>query len=320
MKPVDVYYQSLLDAMRLDEKKESYIKRSLSDLRVFDRWLDQRTPDDRFTSEKVAGLSKEDYKAFIRALNTTYSDGSTKRICTVVAKLLQHHEVKYDFRLQDLLDTPKSFPLKKKDFVTDQEYQKLIDTFYSSENVPDAFLSAHKELAERNVSMIMLMRVYGLSGAQISKICMKDINFSDDQLTIRHQDGQDVTYTLSLDHKRLIYSYLKKIPENRRPWFKSDHPLFVAYNNQHMMYQYDNENQVPKRLAERSIIKLLHVEVMRADLRSISATNLRNRAILDYLAAGYSDAEATKYFAMDYRHTLRRYRKYLDVNKEGINV
>ncbi|WP_430508382.1 hypothetical protein [Rossellomorea marisflavi] len=315
MKPVDVYYHSLLEAMRTAQKKESYVKRSLSDLRVFDRWLNQRVPDDRFTSEKVAELSQNDYKEFIVALKNSYTDASINRICTVVAKLLQHHEVKYDFRIQDLLETPKSFPLKKKDFISDKEYQKLIDTFYSSENVPDAFLSAHKELAERNVSMIMLMRLYGLSGAQISKICMRDINFSDDQLTIHHQNGQDVTYTLSLEHKRLIYSYLLKIPENRRPWFKSEHPLFVAFNNQHMMYQYDNEHQVPKRLAERSIIKLLQVEIMRADLRPISATNLRNRAILDYLAAGYSDPETMKYFAMDYRHTLKRYRKYLEHQK-----
>ncbi|NMH67310.1 site-specific integrase [Bacillus sp. RO3] len=304
-----------LDSMAKDDKKDSYIKRSRSDLRVFQKWIDGVTKGQTVSIEWIHQLHKEDYLKFISWLDKKYSDASKNRICTVIAKLLEHLEVKNDFNIKDLVDAPKSFPLKKKDFVSDQEYKSLLKSFRSSQNVPDLYKTAHKELSNRNVSILYLMRFYGLTPAQISRINMKDINFTHNELQVDH-DGHITTLKLLLKHKRQIYLYLKEVPRDRRPRNKSKDPLFVAYNNTSMSFQVDEEKQQPQRLAERSIMKLLQVEIRRAAIRQVSSTQFRNRAILDAIEAEVDDKKVMNVFGITYPNYLRRYKNYLsDIQK-----
>ncbi|MHA7139836.1 tyrosine-type recombinase/integrase [Rossellomorea arthrocnemi] len=304
-----------LERMSKDDKKDSYIKRSRSDLRVFQKWIDGFTNGQTISIEWIHQLHKEDYLKFISWLDKKYSDASKNRICTVIAKLLEHLEVKNEFSFKDLVETPKSFPLKKKDFVSDQEYKSLLKSFKLSQNVPDLYKTAHKELSNRNVSMLYLMRFYGLTPAQISRISMKDINFTQNELRVDH-DGHITTLKMLLKHKRQIYLYLQEVPRNRRPRNQSEDPLFVAYNNTSMSFQVDDDKQQPKRLAERSIMKLLQVEIRRAGIRQVSSTHLRNRAILDAIEAEVDDKKIMSIFGITYPNYLKRYKNFLsDIQK-----
>lgn len=303
-----------LDNMANNDKKESYVKRSRSDLRVFKKWIDGVTDGQSISLEWIHQLHRENYMEFISWLDKKYSDASKNRICTVIAKLLEYLEVKNDFSIKELVDTPKSFPLKKTDFVSDQEYKSLLKSFKSSQNVPDLYRTAHKELSNRNVSILYLMRFYGLTPAQISRLSMTDIHFTQNELRVDHS-GHITKLKLLLKHKRQIYTYLQDIPEDRRPHFQTDAPLFVAYNNTSMSFQIDNEKSkdkvVPQRLAERSIMKLLQVEIRRAGIRQVSSTHFRNRAILDAIEAEVDDKKVMEVFGITYPNYLKRFKQFL---------
>ena len=304
-----------LDSMAKDDKKVSYIKRSRSDLRVFQKWIDDFTDGQPITVSWIHQLHKEDYMAFVSWLDKKYSDASKNRICTVISKLLEYMEVKSHINVKDLVGTPKSFPLKNSDFVSDQEYKSLLKSFRSSQNVPDLYKTAHKELSNRNVSILLLMRFYGLTPAQISRISMSDIQFTQDELLVDH-DGHITKLKLLTKHKRQIYAYLKDIPDGCRPHFQSDAPLFVAYNNTYMSFQFNDEKQQPKRLAERSIMKLLQVEIRRASIRQVSSTHFRNRAILDAIESGVEDKKIMNIFGITFPHYLKRFKTYLSTSKD----
>lgn len=159
------------------------------------------------------------------------------------------------------------------------------------------------------------MRFYGLTPAQISRISMKDIHFTQNELQVDH-DGHITTLKLLLKHKKQIYSYLLDIPEDRRPHFQTEAPLFVAFNNSTMMFQIDNEKSsdkkvVPQRLAERSIMKLLQVEIKRAGIRQVSSTHFRNRAILDAIESGMEDRKVMNVFGITSSRNLRRFKVFL---------
>jgi site-specific recombinase XerD len=302
-----------LDNMATSDKKESYVKRSRSDLRVFTKWIDGVTDGQSISLEWIHQLHRENYLEFISWLDKKYSDASKNRICTVIAKLLEYLDVKNDFNIKELVDTPKSFPLKKTDFVSDQEYKSLLKSFKSSQNVPDLYKTAHKELSNRNVSILYLMRFYGLTPAQISRISMDDIYFTQNKLRVDHS-GHITTLKLLVKHKRQIYTYLQDIPEDRRPHFQTDAPLFVAYHNTSMSFQIDNEKSkdkvVPQRLAERSIMKLLQVEIERAGIRQVSSTHFRNRAILDAIEAEVDDKKVMEVFGITYPNYLKRFKQF----------
>lgn len=308
------FMEGYLNSMVQEKKKTSYIKRSRSDLRVFQKWIYVVTAGHPVSFEWIYQLRKEDYERFVSWLSKTYSDGSVNRICTIVAKLLQSLEVKNDFVIKDLVNTPKSFPLKKKDFVSDNEYNSLLKSFRLSQSVPDLYKTAHKELSNRNIAILYLIRFYGLTPAQISRISMEDINFTQNELKVDH-DGHITTLKLLLKHKRQIYKYLQDIPEDRRPHFQTDAPLFVAYHNTSMSFQVDNEKStdkvVPQRLAERSIMKLLQVEIGRAGIRQVSSTHIRNRAILDAIDAGMEDKKVMEVFGITYPNYLKRFKQFL---------
>jgi site-specific recombinase XerD len=308
------YMERCLDNMKSDGLKESYIKRSRSDLRAFQKWIDTVNDGQESSTEWIRQLTKEDYTELVSWLSVHYSDASVNRICTVVAKLLQFLGVKNGFALKNLVEVPKTFPLKKKDFVANREYSLLLESFRLSQNVPDLYKSAHKELSNRNISILYLMRFYGLTPAQISRISMKDINFTHNELQVDH-DGHITKLKLTLKHKKQIYSYLLDIPEDRRPHFQTEAPLFVAYNNTSMSFQIDNDKSidkvVPQRLAERSIMKLLQVEIKRSGIHQVSSTHFRNRAILDAIESGMEDRKVMNVFGITSSRNLRRYKDYL---------
>jgi hypothetical protein len=313
------FMEQYLKRMRDDKKKDSYIKKSRSDLRAFQKW-GGLISDQPIDLEWLNQLHKEDYREFVSWLHKNYSERSVNRISTVITKLLQFLDVKNDFNINNLADIPKSFPLKKNDFVTDREYKLLLKSFQSSQSVPDLYKTAHKQLSNRNISILYLMRFYGLTAAQISRISMEDINFTHNELKIDH-DGHTTILKLLLKHKSQIYTYHQEIPEDRRPHFQTDAPLFVAYNNTTMMFQIDNKKSeinkvVPQRLAERSIMKLLQVEVGRAGIRQVSSTHLRNRAILDAIDAGMEDKKVMEIFGITFPNHLKRFKVFLQEQQE----
>jgi site-specific recombinase XerD len=308
------FMEQYLKRMKDDEKKDSYIKKSRSDLRSFQKW-GELTNNQPIDLEWLHQLHKEDYREFVSWISKTYSERSVNRIGTVITKLLESLDIKNDFNINNLADTPKSFPLKKKDFVTDREYKLLLKSFQSSQSVPDLYKTAHNQLANRNISILYLMRFYGLTPAQISRISMEDINFTHNELRVDH-DGHTMILKLLLKHKRQIYKYHQEIPEDRRPYFQTDAPLFVAFNNSTMTFQIDNKKSndkkvVPQRLAERSIMKLLQVEIGRAGIRQVSSTHLRNRAILDAIEAGMDDKKVMQLFGITYPKYLNRFKGYI---------
>ncbi|MCP3742743.1 site-specific integrase [Rossellomorea sp. BNER] len=309
------YMIDFLDDL-LSKGKGSTMKQYQSGLRAFVRWLS--TLDDQYHSkEQFFALKKKDYQVFTQWLvKEKYSYASINRIATTISSLQTFLEAPNKIKMRDLLETPKTFPLNKDDFITDKELVTLINSFSSSTNVPDSFQIAHKILSNRNISITLLMRYYGLTPAQLSAINMNHINLSQNELTVYFKNGQKKLLQLQPSISERVYAYLQDIEKKSRPKYHSEDPLFVPYNNKSnsFQYDYDAKNPKPKRLAERSIMKMLKVEVSRAKLRPLSSTHFRNRAILDQVVSGEEENKIMSSFGITFPYYLKRFETYL--NKE----
>jgi site-specific recombinase XerD len=294
--------------------KASTMKQYRSGLRVFVGWFKDYNEeyDDK---QSFTNLKKDDYLAFAEWLEKKqYSHATMNRIATTITNLQSFLDVPVQVKLRDLINTSKTFPLKKDDFITDLEFKKITWSFTQGSGVLNY---ARNILSNRNLSLMLLMRHYGLTPAQLSDINMEDINLAQNELLIRFKNGQKKVLQLQQSIKNTIYAYLHDIDEKVRPRYHTKDPLFVAYNNNSKSFQFNYEGEEgpePKRIAERSIMKMLNVEITKANLRPLSSTHFRNRAILDYVKEGKDDKEVMECFGITFPYHLKRFKKYLSSN------
>jgi site-specific recombinase XerD len=308
-----VYMTAYLDHLT-STGKIATMKQYRSGLRVFVGWFkDYNETYD--VSQSFTNLTNDDYLVFVEWLERKqYSHATMNRIATTITNLQLFLGVPVRVKVRELINTSKTFPLKKDDFITDLEFKKLIWSFTQGSG---ALNYARSILSNRNLSLILLMRHYGLTPAQLSGINMEDINLAQNELVIYFKHGQKKILQLQQSIKNTIYAYLHDIDEKVRPRYHTKDPLFVAYNNSSKSFQfnYDGEERPePKRIAERSIMKILNVEVSKVNLRPLSSTHLRNRAILDCVKAGKDDKKVMECFGITFSYHLKRFKKYLSTN------
>ncbi|UOQ84320.1 tyrosine-type recombinase/integrase [Gracilibacillus salinarum] len=166
-----------------------------------------------------------------------------------------------------------------------------------------------RKFRKNNLAIVHLVRYVGVRPKEIALLNINNVNLAQSLIEIKGE-GSRRTYRLPKSHMTYIRDYLKTIDPLKKPTWKSDQPLFVAFNNQSKDYQYDYRNDQPKRLSARSIQKMIKDEVQLAGLRKLSAKHLRNSCILDHIQRGRSEKEILAHFHLTHRYSLRRYKQY----------
>lgn len=311
------YIQTYLEFLQNDGKTLSTIEQYRSNLRKFHSWITYYKKDGQIELNNISKSDFQDYFDFLHSKK--YSDATIRKIATVLNNMLKYHKLPNHINLNKLASAEPLRNLVEDDFISKEQFRRLRGSLEAREGFNNGIhsisnLSARDYLIERNLSIILLIRSHGLTPSQISAINMSDINFVQRELRIKTLPG----IVLSLDkyEAKYIYEYYKSIPTNVRPLLHSDNPLFVAFNNTSMTFQFDYDNGKPKRLTERGIREMIKNEVIRAGLSNISSTHLRNSCILDHLSKGTPDDEIARLFGLSpspsqLHYSLKRYKTYL---------
>jgi site-specific recombinase XerD len=202
------------------------------------------------------------------------------------------------------------------DFVTNTEKKELLSTMHSFHGLSEKQLEPRKLLLHRNLSIVYLMLYYGVTLKELVSIQMKDVHLENNTIIITSTSSKQRIISLLDEHKKTLYTYIKKIPEAVRPKYHSADPLFVAFDFNRGTYRWVYENNAPKRLTEISVQKMIRLEVKRASLRKgICAQHFRNTYILHLLQEGYGEKEIITKAGFKTKVSLRRFLHY--TNEKG---
>lgn len=283
------------------------IRRYYYDLELFFKWLDQYKGDT--TLDTLHTLTEVDYAAFFTYLSDQkYADDTQRRLTTVLYRFLLHLNIR-GFNLPKMSPVASKRPLIDKDFISDKELHILLNSMKHSTDLSGASYKMREYLIDRNVSIVILMRYYGLTPSEINHITMNDVNLAQQSISVSSRKKNVV---LDADHIQYLRNYLNKIPKSHRPRLRTTDPLFVAFNNRSLSFQFDYAKGMPKSFSIRSIQEMIKDEVRRASLRKLSAQNLRNTCILDRLKAGHSNENIVSFFGFANAVALQRYINYLN--------
>jgi site-specific recombinase XerD len=287
-------------------RENSTLIRYKSDISKFLDWLSRYKGDDHFDTLK--GLTDSDYQRYFNYLvQSEFSDATIKRLVTVLNGLLHHLNITPSNSFNRATKSRPQRPLRISDFISEEEFDRLLRSMRTRSNEPE--FAARDYLIERNVSIVYLMRYYGLTPSDIHNIDMNDINFAQDKLVIHSSHGKRELH-IERSCVQEILNYYNSIPKLFRSKGRTDQPLYVAFNNVTMGYQYDYVGQRPKRLSVRAIQEMVKDEVERAGLRKLSAATLRNSAILTQLE-NHPEDEVINKFGFSDAVSIRRYKNYL---------
>lgn len=297
---------SFLEDLRGKGKKETTITRYYRDLLTFFNWLYEERKEN--TYEAWRSLDLEDYEKFHKDKKGKYSTS----MGTSVSSLLKFHGLEIE-GIHSILKSTGTRSLQKKDFVTEQEVQKLLKTISSRKDLTENQLKAFPFLSNRNQAIVYLFYCYGLRITEVTRINMEDINFSQHELVVKDGNGSKRIIKLEHEHQQIILKYYKEdIPKSVRPYEYSKHPLFVAFDFERQTFRWNYEANAPKRLGVKAIQKMMKQEVERAGLRKgVSGLSMRNSSILQKINEGKGTEELQEYFGLRNPHSLWRYDKYL---------
>ncbi|QPA33393.1 tyrosine-type recombinase/integrase [Thermaerobacillus caldiproteolyticus] len=304
-----LFYFRLLKA----EKSASSARRYKYDLLAFYNWLVSQKGE--CSDKELLSLPRSIYEEYLayRAKNGASSD-SVRRLTFVLNGWLTY-----------LSKEPLSPPTERQrgltddDFVTEEEMKQLIATMKSPDNRTKDEIEVWRRIRDRNLAIVMLLYKHGLSLKEVVNLSMRDINLTQGILRIQNEKGVTRTIKLTKEQRMQLVATYNAIPKRMRPYLYSEDPIFVAFSYGHMEYKLDYITSfgTPWRLSGEAIKKMIKLEVRRAGLRPISATQMRNTRILEHLKAGKSDEEVLKYFGLSNWRALIRYKKYL---KESQNM
>lgn len=300
------YINSYLDYLESLGLNHSTVIRHRTAASRFSEWLNGYRPGESL--EHLKTLQDDDLKQFINHLEKEgLAPQTIKRIAHVIDRMFAHYKIAHINCLKyETKDRPQR-DLTETDFVSLDEFQSLLSSIKKPHNTENS--AARDFLIDRNAAIIVLIRYCGLTPSEITSITMNDINLAQGTLitTDCHRRLQ-----ITKEHCEYINKYLNTFERPVRPRYRSADPLFVAYNNKSQSYQVDYVYSKPKQLSIRGLQEMLKNEVKSAGLRPITATHLRNTAILDMLAEENED-DVVKMFAMKNKFSLHRYKKYLSI-------
>lgn len=300
------YVEDFLESLETDGLKLSSIKRYRADLQKFFQWLeDNALQTDLEGIHSISIIEVTKYVNYISNLN--YSDDTVRRLNVVLNRFFSHLGI-YLPSNANLSVTPSKRDLIDTDFVSEQDMKKLYSSMKRQVDMsPGLALAARNRLIDRNISIVYLIRVYGLTPADIHSIDMNQVNFAQSAITVNQR-----IITISSEHIGVILRYFNDIPEALRPRYRTQDPLFVAYYNSKSEYRFDYRLGHPSRLSIRSIQHMIQSEVSLARIRGITATNLRNTCILEMIKSGKSEEELVHFFGFKNGYSINRYKKYLN--------
>jgi site-specific recombinase XerD len=306
MKALPAALEKFLDIIR-NTKSAATSRQYYYDLLAFVSWIEKHkgAADDHI----LHSLTINDYQDYLQDIAERGSDALVRRKTSILNQWLKHQG--YHRKLEPPAD--KQRPLTNEDFVSPDEIEQLVASMRRSDHRSPDEANVWEHLKNRNLFIITLLYNYGLTVREACDLNMEDINLSQGDVRVLRDNGAVLRFTLAPDERKQLLSYYHDIPENIRPRRYSDDPLFVAFSYSKRQYKLDYTGfpARPKRIGVAAIHKMIKLETRRANLRPISATNMRNARILKHLKAGKSDEEVLKYFGLSNWRALIRYKKYL---------
>lgn len=285
------------------------LKQYESDLKKFFSWLEAEQKKTDMNTLKA--LRKDDIqKYFVYLHNKKLSHATIRRLATVLSRFLKYHQCIAAHDIHKLSHTAPLRSLTSNDFIEGEEFTKIIYTMKLRYSEATGKKAARNFLVERNAAIASLIRAFGLTPTEVYAITMEHVNLAQGELSIPFGTTMK-KFAVEKQIMEDIRTYFYSIPELFRPKYHSKDPLFVAFNNVSLSFQYDYDRQKPKALSVRAIQEMIKDEVKRAGLRKISAVNLRNTAILEEIQQGKSDEYIMERFSLTSEAALRRYKQYL---------
>lgn len=288
------YLNRYIEALDKEGKKQGTLKQYTSDLKQFISWLDDSIKKDIHRIEPDHVTTYIDHLTEKKLSKTTI-----KRHMSAITRFLAFYDIDSEYPAEHA-ETYRVTPLKQSDFITEQEMRRLLKSM--KQPIDSA---ARDFLIDRNLAIVHLIRYNGLRPREITSINMDRINLAQSSIECNQN-----LYKISGKPIEHIRAYLKTIDIPKQPQLHSKMPLFVAYNNRSQDYQYDYENEEPKRLSTRSIQDMIKDEVKLAGLRKLSAKHLRNSCILDHIKSDQDDKEILRYFHLTHPYSMHRYKTY----------
>lgn len=302
------YIQSYLENLIDSGKSKLTLKQYESDIKKFIHWLEKEKQNTNF--DTFASLQAEDIRAYFLYLRTeNLSHATIRRLASVLSRLMKFHQIIAAEEIHKLSEALPMRSLTENDFINAEEYNRLLETL-KTKDAEQTKKSARNYLLDRNIAIVQMIRTYGLTPQEIHNLTMKNINFAQKELILQGEEHIR-KFTIEEEIMKHTRNYFFSIPPLFRPKYHTLDPLFVAFNNISYSFQYDYDIQRPKVLSVRAIQEMIKDEVRKVHLRKISAANLRNAAILDYLKEGHRDEQVMKRFALTSEAALRRYKQFM---------
>lgn len=302
------YALDYMENLNQSGRSKLTLKQYESDLKKFFSWLDIYKENTTF--ETIKALRADDIRAYFHYLkDKQLSQATIRRLASVLSRLMIYHQCVCAHEIHKLAEAAPLRSLTTKDFITSEEYNKLLK-YLLIKDIEITKKSARNYLLTRNWTIVSLLKTFGLTPIDVHSIKMKDVNLAQGELTLSREEAP-LILPIPQDIMTKLRDYYFTIPEAFRPKYYSNDPVFIAFNNISYSFQYDYNRQKPKALSVRAIQEMIKDEVRRAGLRKISAVNFRNAAILETLASGASDEKIMHQFHLTSEAALRRYKQYL---------
>ncbi|QWI47371.1 tyrosine-type recombinase/integrase [Bacillus mycoides] len=291
-------------------RKPSTIKRYIYDVESFIQWLHQSK---KITENNIFELlHKKDFEAFFKYLkeDRQYSDKTIHRIYIVLNRLYEYLDLPSPIEGVIQIEPPDR-TLRKEDFVSFQEEERLKKVISSLEGLTEKQRSTRPMILERNISIVTLLLDYGLSLKELVSLQMAHVHFENNTLSIHKDSKVNRTIHLKEEDKLHLYNYFKTIPEPVRPKYHSNDSLFIAFDFTRGTYHWSYDNDAPKFLTEISIQKMIRLEVKRANLRKgVSAQHFRNTYILRRIQGNSTPEQIMQQIGFKSSLSLKRYYHY----------
>lgn len=305
---IPLIVQRFLVHLQESGKKHSTISMYKHDLNAFFCWLHQQHPHIAPETLPEGRECYEEYFTYLKEKNL--SEANLRRVASHLNGLLRFYDLIHQIGVLKAT-TKKQRELTDNDFISENDAFLLLESVISHKNLTDTQLKIHEHIASRNQSILILMLHYGLTINEVVSLNIKDINFSQNALTITTNKGKRIL-DLSSDDKKIIYNYFSAIPSLFKPKDYTDDPLFLSFHPQKMVYWYDYNLNKPRRISLIGVKRMIEKEVQRSGLQAkVRSTQFRNSCILNKLLEGYSNEQIIYYFGLSSRHALYRYKRYL---------
>ncbi|MCC2358310.1 tyrosine-type recombinase/integrase [Bacillus paranthracis] len=251
-------------------------------------------------------ISEEYIQIYLHNRKSHTKISNLKRIQSV---LINYYYFLFGVKLGPILNENK-LKNEKITYLKHSEFNSLVQTVLN----PYPVAIGEKEkllrsiLKERNLMILLLLGKYGLTRNEVVTLNMDQVNFY-----IRNIKIGETNISIQNEDMNRLYDYYKSIPVSIRPMMHSEQAVFIAYDNNRMTYLWDYSKEMPKRLSDEAIKKLIRKEGQYAGLHNISSRVLRNTAIINALNNGESVETVKTLFRLKSIHAVNRYRRFLRI-------